>query len=369
MSDYGRIINEFITLKNEIYKEINELNGNSKLISFRYLLPYRVPVKNGERIIFKVNTHKSVLITFTHKELDVSKEILMNEKNYTFVECTSIITKKNYKKMKESREGRKKEAFSKLFDEQIKVLNNFINIIIMKHQYHNIFVLTLRSILTIPTYIIYENNGNVIQSSIFLINPLSKVENDQKSTLSYSELKNVILNYNLYLSHPSERYALIMRKGERAFFLSEYNDSIVYIQTSFEIFISDFVKKYYEINKLLDSEKIKDILDCGYKNIINDHLLKIIEKLNLEYKEEIINCFSKYKDDYYPMRNKIVHEGKSYKERDAEEFKEIVSNAVRLITYGMHKATNDSFVSYFTTYNILSEELDIESIKDKYTIP
>lgn len=89
------------------------------------------------------------------------------------------------KESSKSREVSKNKGFSKLFDEQLKVLNNFINIIIMKYQYHNLFVLTLRSILTISIYIISENNSNVIQLSIFLINPLSKVENNQKLTLSY----------------------------------------------------------------------------------------------------------------------------------------------------------------------------------------
>lgn len=54
------------------------------------------------------------------------------------------------------------------------------------------------------------------------------------------------------------------------------------------------------------------------------------------------------KNNYYTMRNKIIHGGGSYEKRDAEEFKEIVSNIIRSITYGIHKTTINSSVSYFT---------------------
>lgn len=57
--------------------------------------------------------------------------------------------------------------------------------------------------------------------------------------------------------------------------------------------------------------------------------------MNLNDSYVIKNCIDKYKKDYYPMRNKIVHEGLSYEREDAFKFQEIVSDIIKLITFTM----------------------------------
>ena len=70
--------------------------------------------------------------------------------------------------------------------------------------------------------------------------------------------------------------------------------------------------------------------------------------------------------DYYDMRNKIVHTGATYKKEDAIEFKEIVADIIRLITFGMKNKSYSDFSKEFNMYNIINKKIDINEIKNKY---
>ncbi|WP_428428647.1 hypothetical protein [Mammaliicoccus lentus] len=60
-----------------------------------------------------------------------------------------------------------------------------------------------------------------------------------------------------------------MRKGERAIYKADYNLAIIQIQTALEVFITRFLKGYYKLD-----EKLRNILECGYANLIKDYLKK-----------------------------------------------------------------------------------------------
>ncbi|MGK0542976.1 hypothetical protein ACP140_07610 [Staphylococcus haemolyticus] len=70
--------------------------------------------------------------------------------------------------------------------------------------------------------------------------------------------------------------------------------------------------------------------------------------------------------DYYDMRNKIVHTGATYKKEDAIEFKEIVADIIRLITFSMKNTSDSDFSKEFNMYNIINKKIDINEIKNKY---
>ncbi|HBC9226997.1 hypothetical protein K4R53_10160 [Staphylococcus epidermidis] len=159
---------------------------------------------------------------------------------------------------------------------------------------------------------------------------------------------------------------MAMRKGERSFYKSDYNLAIVQIQTALEVFITNFLEKYYKLDKNLSDEELKKKLGCGYANVVNDHLLKTIDNLNLDNSNEIKNCVKKYMKNYYGMRNKIVHTGATYKKEDAIEFKEIVADIIRLITFSMKNKSDSDFSKEFNIYNIINKKIDINEIKDKY---
>ncbi len=157
-----------------------------------------------------------------------------------------------------------------------------------------------------------------------------------------------------------------MRKGERAIYKADYNVAIIQIQTALEVFITKFLERYYKLDQQLSDGKISNKLACGYRNIIKDQLLKIVRKLNLNNSYEIENCINQYIDNYYPMRNKIVHEGLSYSKDEALKFQAIVNDIIRLLVFNMKNAMMSDFSKEFNMYNIHNENINMESIKEKY---
>ncbi|OHP92212.1 hypothetical protein HMPREF2649_10680 [Staphylococcus sp. HMSC063F03] len=51
---------------------------------------------------------------------------------------------------------------------------------------------------------------------------------------------------------------------------------------------------------------------------------------------------------------------------DAIEFKEIVADIIRLITFSMKNKSDSDFSKEFNIYNIINKKIDINEIKDKY---
>ena len=75
-------------------------------------------------------------------------------------------------------------------------------------------------------------------------------------------------------NHPSNTYVIAMRKGERAIYKADYNLAIIQIQTALEVFITRFLEGYYKLDEKLSDEKLRNILECGYANLIKDYLKK-----------------------------------------------------------------------------------------------
>lgn len=366
--DKVKINEEFRMLRNEIYKnECFERKGNSKLITFKYLLPFKMPIKESENIDFI--TEENTFMIFSNLEEEFLEKGIIKQYRKSYVEITSIINHKQFNKLKSnstSRESRQSKMITEIFNKQFNCLNNLIKIISVKYQYHNVYQLSLGDILSIPYYAIYTTDGNIKGMHLFIVDMPSKIEEDQNSIIKKKDLLNIKRNYKILINYPSNVSVLAMRKGERAFYKSDYNLAIIQIQTALEVFINNFLERYYKLEKNLSDEKIKNKLGCGYANVINDHLIKTIEKLNLNNYEEIKNCINEYMEKYYDMRNKIVHSGATYKKEDAIKFKEIVTDIIRLITFSMKNTVVSDFSKEFNTYNIISQKIDVNNIKRKY---
>lgn len=354
----------FTTFKNEKYKKLNIEEPNSIFITFKFTLPFRIPVEQDSLISFDKD---GVLINFLHKTTKLSDDVHLNEGRYTVVECTSVLKGKKAKKIiSNNREGKIKKQFSEIFDEQLEILNNVIKIISLKFHYHNIYKLALGHILSIPLYIIYNTERKIVNSGIFLLEMPNKIYSDQQSTLSNEQMKELTESYYLQLNNPVEEVASNMRKSERSNYLGDYNSSIVNAQTALEVFVTQIVENYYRLKIQKSEEKIKNILACGYSNLIKDHLIPLLEKLDIQSSEGIKNAINLYLEKFYNMRNSIVHRGKEYKREHAENFRLIVTDLINMIVFTISNQSNDNFVGYIKTYFKLNEEFNIDEVANKY---
>lgn len=370
MRNYSEMESELSTLKNCLYTELATAKCSQYFITFKYLLPFKIPVRNNEKFIFEITKRKKYLFYFSQSEFNIPNVYMENKTIYTYVEATMLVSTKNFKKLKansNNRNSRIAQLLTKIFDEQLEILNDFLKLIILKYQYHNIYTVTLGHILNIPISVLYNKSGQIFNGQLFLIRQTNKIENDQKETLKSEELQILTSNFHQLINHPSKIYTLWMRRGERAFFNSDYNESIINTQTAIEVFVKDFVEKFKVQIEHLDEKKVNNIIEGGYKNLLYDHLAKIIaNKLILKNHIEIFRCIDRYYNVYYPMRNDIVHRGKEYKKNDAKAFQDIISDLIRMITYNMHKLSGNVFIEEFKKYNIINEEIKIDSIIQKY---
>ncbi|MBM7846283.1 hypothetical protein [Herpetosiphon giganteus] len=86
--------------------------------------------------------------------------------------------------------------------------------------------------------------------------------------------------------------------------ISNWRMACVEIQTCFEVFVSEIVREYY-VKKGKTLNQITNILDCGLKNLIKDHMNKVLSK-QFDTNNPIYNDWL---NKTYNIRNKIVHEG------------------------------------------------------------
>lgn len=257
---------------------------------------------------------------------------------------------------------------SKLFDELLINLNAFIEIIIMKYQYHNIYSLALGDIQNIPIYIVFQDNGNieVEDEQVFFLRLNNKIEDDQTLSLNDYEIGKLVDYYHIYRNHPAAQYTLIMRKAERDLFKNRFETAIIFAQLSLEAFIAEFVSNYYKIMQIKNDKDISNIMQQQFKNVVSQHFIPIIRKLSLSNHKYIEKAINNFLDNYTSMRNKVVHEGKSYNLNETEEFFNIISDILRMVTDGMKTCEINDFTKYFTKFNVLNENINIEEIIKKY---
>ena len=90
MLDKVKIKEEFKMLKNEIYTK-KSFRGSKKrqLITFKYLLPFRMPIKEIENIDFIAE--ENTFMKFIHREHNIFEKDNIKRERQTYIEITSVI--------------------------------------------------------------------------------------------------------------------------------------------------------------------------------------------------------------------------------------------------------------------------------------
>lgn len=118
---------------------------------------------------------------------------------------------------------------------------------------------------------------------------------------------------------------LFLRQAYKELNIGKFNNTIISVQTSLEIFFSKILRQIL-LNKENKIEiEIENIFNAGYKNWMNDHLSKYIEAVGYKFEfrnkmdMDTENVLFEYIDKIYQKRNNIVHRGEVYSEEDAIE--------------------------------------------------
>ncbi len=371
MKSNGTFLSE--TIRKRRYKQF-KMDDKKKYfyITFRYMLPFKLPLPN----MSSFNLEKTMIFCIQRKYpfYGLNEGIGHPDLQRTIVEVTTQYEVKSYNKshvaLKPAKKNIDDKRMTEVFDDQLKILNTFIEMISMKYQYHNIYSINKGLILGIPMCTIFSVYGDELidnHNSIFLLKVEDKLFGDELHDLKNYEIDELIDNYEVIKMHPLRQMTFYKRKAERFLFNHDYNSAIANCQTSFEVFITFFVKHYYELLTLKDNEKINNIINSGnFKNIYKQHFLVALYDISTDYNDVLKEIFDYYDENCYQMRNDIVHKGVTFNSYDANTFNDVVGNIIYVINEKLKLVKNNKFASFYSRCSINQHERDINQIWEFY---
>lgn len=349
---------KFFTIDKEYYKPFSLSAKNTHYITFRYMLPFRLPLKSSDAFIIENTMFVPLHKQYEHYGLKDGMAKLPLKR--TVIEATVKISKKTKRNLikedKSTRENKRSKELSMVFDKQLEKLNEFIEIIIMKHKVLPLSTVHRGEVIGFAFYRMYdyreEKFFSIRETGMLMLFNNLEVESGDYATLTNREVKDITYNYNALKNHPYKGIILTARAGERAFHYFDYNLTIVEFNTMFELLISSIVRDYYLMMNLKTKEKVNNIIsDNGIKHIAKQHLYNILGELSIINRNEVKNLIESYFKKEYLYRNDIVHEGKNFGEDEAYFTMHKVKDLAFLLNHGINNAAPNSFVNHYNRFN------------------
>lgn len=361
---------EFYTIETESYKQLMKEEGGNYFITFRYMLPFRLPTEDETTIVLD-----KCLFLASQKEYEyyaLKDGFGKLPSLHTIIEGTIRLKRQQYRNIlrDSDRNMRKQKSLSDAFDEQLAILNTFMEIINMKYQYLSVHNIHMGEVIGPSLFKVYKTDRDSLleksSNGLFLIREPSKLEAERYDTLSLGEIEFIKDNFSEFEKHPTRNIALIARKGEKAFDLHDYNNAIVHYNTVFEVVILTFIRDYNIMLNIKTEDETNKLLEAGLKNLVRKHFYDALNALRLIDADIIKVITEKYMESSYLIRNKIVHDGASYGEIEAGKTVEIIKDLTYMINDNMNKASSNPFVDMYTRYNMNYNTGLYESVKSKY---
>lgn len=367
----------FNTIEKEAFKHYDPtFNSNEKLklITFRYLLPFRIPFTNGNTTVI-VTEGKKVLFQFlqtSEKDPTDKRVFIYKPLKRTIIEATVFLNRNDFKRLNNefNYDSKNTEEISNHFDFQLKVLNDLIESVSIKFHYYNLYSLNKGELASAPLYKIYsfyDDTYSKVNKGVLFLDYFKGLEVNENGTLDNNAFIHINQYYEDYKKFPNKHSVLLLRDAQRNFDLCDYNSAIVNSQTALETLIKFVIKKYYIEDENKNEQEANDKIKT-FKNSIYHHLFpKVIDGLNLPNGQALKNCLTNYYDNYYDFRNKIVHNGYNATEKESKEFLSIIFDIYTLMSYGLNKTTvSSNFVNYYKSHYFSSSDAPINEIVNKY---
>lgn len=363
------------TIKQQKIKQVSSklVEEKSAFLTFRFMIPYRIPINNGSSFLFD----DSSFFICLHREFPHygSKELYESMKvNMSIIEITIKLDGNVKIDVFNNRIGKNQldDILNNSFNSLLFKLNKVITALLIKHGYLNMYKLIPKDIIGVPIYSIYiVKNGKYqeITNGIFLLDRYWDMQLFNQSNISKGDYTSLVYNYEEIFNSPIKQTTLYYRNSKRFYQLGDYDTAIVNCNTSYETYVRFFVIEYYRQTQEKSNEKIKKIKECNFKSLVEDHFLVIItDKLKLKNSDIINLLVDKYKIEAYPLRNQIIHEGL---EMDMEEASNVISlfeDILRIITRDIKYMDYNSFAEYYNYFYILKSDINVTSIKNKYNL-
>lgn len=363
----------FNTLKYKKFKHIIEENEKkSHLITYKFLLPFRLPIPNGSSFASKNNKY---IFQFLHKEYKhpAAQDIAVSYPiRVTIVEATLKISKKSFGKYCKLRETKKNLFLTDQFQKLLDILNKFIIGVSVWSKNDSIYSVTPSDFIGEIMAVLYTFLNDKIQEiESYILQKLFRLKyiNDSKQIVEYDEYKQSVLNLidldegNYFKTFNKSR------ESERLYRTEKYDDCIVSYNTAMEMYITNFVLRYERLVLKCNEKRLKNLSEkTSYANLLNNHFLKIIDKdLDFNNKKILTVMLNYFINTVAQYRHDIVHNGKTFTLLEADETMQFYSDITSLITHDMHTTISNEFTDEFKKYYYVTSQERINEIIKEYT--
>lgn len=366
---------DFNTVDN---KEFLRLGANEQetmyLMTYRFLLPFRLPITNGSTFSYK----SKYLFKFIHKHYKhpAAEDLAMSHPlKLTFVEATIKIKRNEYKKYPRGEKKRtdKDKIISEKFDVLLEVFNKIIVGLSMRSKNDSIYPVKPMDFLGELAMIIYTySNKKTEELERNIVNTAFKKKRELENR-QIIDFDNYVSAINTLIDNESGNYYEVhkkFRESDRLFFSERYNESIVAYNTAFEMFITNIVLRYEELIKLADESKLYNLSNkTAFGNIVKNNFNPIIQdSLATNNKKLIVEMIKEFRDTCSQYRHSIVHRGESFGLKEAEEVKGFLHDIVLIIIDDIHRVESNNFIDEFKIQYVVTKPNVVDKTIDKYKI-
>lgn len=347
-----------------------EFPYRNNYITFRYMIPFRLPFYGAFHIELD-----GVVFTFLHRQYQhygkndfkFDSELI----KHTVVEATFSLTDTKslniYEEMRK-RPNASDSVTSELFDKQFNILNDYCEILLVMYSLYNIEHLNFNDIVGVPSYTLYKINDENFELKLigeFKIKNQKTFNEIENKKLTYTEVDTSINNYHTFKENPYYMFAVYGRKGEKAWLEEDFNQSIIFFQTSMEILVQQFIVDCYTKMNWKPINTIKNLqLKKEFTKHVEHHFIKLFERLKLPNRKLLKKLVMDYKNSCFQYRNDIVHEGIHYGRYESRKTKVLVSDITNLLLYDINQAPENDFIIYYK--RMFNDTPDIKGISSRY---
>ncbi len=293
-----------------------ELSYKSKgFLTFQFEIPFQLPIEDGQFIYSK--KHQNALL-YQQRELKVNE---YQTSYYSQVEIVNVL-------LEDLGMSPSYDKTSEYFDKAFDYLNSIIKSIMIKHHYPEVNTLSIEDIP--GAFLSFYSRNYKIRKEDFtpriFIAKLDDTRFIKPESIPKGLLKNVVTLADKISDDELIDILIYHRRAQYDFSHGKYQEAVIKANTFIEMAMSKFLI-FIKQDSGVSEEKISNILNCGYDNILKDHLKPFFERNGQIFDKENTSCklYDYYEHTYY-LRNKIVHEGQHFSRSESEKALECAIN-------------------------------------------
>ncbi|MCA9765104.1 MAG: hypothetical protein KC455_01655 [Carnobacterium sp.] len=299
-----------------------------------YNLPFRLPFDNHTRSLYRYKGKDLAVIIHNHN----SKQYIYRDMVIPDLRAEIEIVLFSYSYLSKEVE---EEKMHYAINFTLEFLQHLIESLMVKYDSPGIHRISRQDLPPlIPVTSIRSSNFK--ESSIIrrgILNPHFHNIPKEQSKLTSKEVNEFIGFVNESNKSPFINSVLYVRQSKNFLESGNYAMSVIHVQTAVEIFMYTLYRLILKNREKISKDKIENKLQAGYKNILNEHLKKYFEEVdytfNFDFNSNPYILLNGYKRDVYLLRNKVIHEGYTCSEEEANRAfilcEEILKNTVNAI--------------------------------------